>query len=136
MATFWLSGDATLTAAAVTRQPGIQPAWAHEEGDRVSSRSRAICDSSGWGLCSSAGIEAGTELGEQLRRLLAVLEPVTARLWDLVHAGYAANWFCFIASHATGHAAELDRQALRRLLALPGDLWPDVCGDQVDREDC
>jgi hypothetical protein len=39
------------------------------------------------------------------------------------------TWFCYIASHATEHAAELDRQTLQRLLALPGDLWLDVCGE-------
>lgn len=45
-----------------------------------------------------------------------------------VRAGYDANWFCYIASHATEHAAELDRKTLQRILALPGDLWLDVCG--------
>jgi hypothetical protein len=75
-ATFRLSGDATLTAEAVTRPLGILPSRAFE-----------------------------------------------------VHAGYTANWFCFIASHVTEHAAELDRQTLQRLLALPGDLWLDVCGE-------
>ena len=59
----------------------------------------------------------------------------TAQLRDLVHAGYQANWFCFIASHVTGHAAELDRQTTRRLLALPGDLWLDVCGDGLDDDE-
>lgn len=57
----------------------------------------------------------------------------TALLWELVRAGYGANWFCYIASHATEHAAELDRQTLQRLLALPGDIWLDVCGDDADR---
>jgi hypothetical protein len=106
-----------------------------EAGDRVSSRSAATRGSSAWLLRSSPGIETGTELAGQLHRLLAVLEPVTAQLWDLVHAGYEANWFCFIASHATEHAGELDRQTMRRLLALPGDLWLDTCGDGFDHED-
>ena len=66
--------------------------------------------------------------------LMGDLEPVAARLWDLVHAGYKANWFCCIASDATEHAAELDRPTLQRLLALPGDLWLDVCGE-TGRED-
>jgi hypothetical protein len=57
---------------------------------------------------------------------------VTAQLWDLVHAGYKAGWICYIASHPTEYAAELDRQTLQRLLALPGDLWLDVCGDGND----
>jgi hypothetical protein len=30
-------------------------------------------------------------------------------------------------------AAELDRQTLQRVLALPGDLWLDVHGDHTDR---
>jgi hypothetical protein len=34
----------------------------------------------------------------------------------LIHAGYHANWFCYIASHATEH----DRQILNRILVLPG----------------
>jgi hypothetical protein len=102
---------------------------AFEVGDRISGRSQATGDSSAWPLTSSPGIEDGTELPEHLHRLLDDLEPVTAQLWDLVHAGYKANWFCYIASHATEHAAELDRQTLQRLLALPGDLWLDVCGE-------
>ena len=134
-ATFRLFGDATLTAAAVTRRLGIQPTRALEAGDRMSSRSAATRDSSAWLLSSSPGIETGTELAEQLHRLLVLLEPVTAQLWDLVRAGYEANWFCYIASHAAEHAAELDRQTMQRLLALPGDLWLDVCGDGFDCED-
>jgi hypothetical protein len=128
-ATFRLFGDATLTAGAVTRRLGILPSRAYEVGDRISRHSQATRDSSAWLLSSSFGIEDGTELSEHLHRLLGDLEPVTARLWDLVHAGYKANWFCYIASHATEHAAELDRQTLQRLLALPGDLWLDVCGE-------
>jgi Domain of unknown function (DUF4279) len=134
-ATFRLFGDATLTAAAVTRRLGIQPTRALEAGDRVSHRSNATRDSSAWLLSSSPGIETGTELAGQIHRLLAVLEPVTAPLWDLVRAGYEANWLCYIASHATEHAAELDRQTLQRLLALPGDLWLDACGDGFDDEE-
>jgi Domain of unknown function (DUF4279) len=82
-------------------------------------------------LNSSAGIEAGTELTEHLHRLLAILEPVTAPFWELVREGYEANWLCYIASHATEHAAELDRRTLQRLPALPGDLWLDVCSDDT-----
>ena len=132
IATFRLSGEAGLTAAAVTRRLGIQPTRAIEAGDPVSSRSASTRDSSIWLLNSSTGIEAGTELAEHLHRLLAILEPVTALLWDLIHDGYEANWLCYIASHATEHAAELDRQTLQRLLDLPGDLWLDVCGDDAD----
>jgi hypothetical protein len=133
-ATFRLSGDAKLTAAAVTHRLAIEPIRAFEAGDPVSSRSVGTRDSSLWLLSSSAEIEDGTELSQQLHRLLAILEPVAAPLWELVHEGYEANWYCWIASHATEHAAELDRSTLRRLLALPGDLWLDVCGDDADDE--
>ena len=76
-ATFRLFGDATLTAAAVTQRLGIQPTRAMEAGDRMSSRSAATRDSSAWLLSSSPGIETGTELAEQLHRLLVLLEPGT-----------------------------------------------------------
>lgn len=124
-----------LTAAAVTRRLGVQPTRALEAGNRVSSPAAAIHDSSAWLLSSGSSNETGTELAEQLHQLLSVLEPVTAQLWDLVRDGYEANWFCYIASHATEHAAELDRQTMQRILALPGDLWLDVCGDGFDEED-
>jgi Domain of unknown function (DUF4279) len=87
-ASFRLSGDATLTAAAVTRRLGIQPTRAFETGDPVSSRSAATRDSPLWLLSSSPHIETGAELAEHLHRLLAILEPVTAPLWGLVHVGY------------------------------------------------
>jgi hypothetical protein len=87
-----------------------------------------------WLLSASTDIETGVELATQLDRLLVILEPVTALLWDLVEAGYEANWLCYVASHATEHAAELDRQLLGRLLTLPGDLWLDIAGD--GRDDC
>jgi uncharacterized protein DUF4279 len=131
---FRLSGDAGLTAAAVTHRLGIRPTRSFEAGAPVSSRSTGTHATSLWLLSSSSGIEDGTELTEQLHRLLAILEPVSAPLWELVHEGYEANWFCYIASHAAEHAAELDRTTLRRLLALPGDLWLDVCGDGTDEE--
>ena len=134
-ATFRLFGDVTLTAAAVTRRLGIQPTRAMEAGDRTSSRATATRDTSAWLLSSSPGTERGTELAGQLRRLLVLLEPATAQLRDLVRAGYEASWFCYIASHAAEHAARLDRQTMQRLLALPGDLWLDVCGDGLDCQD-
>jgi len=133
-ATFRLSGDAGLTAAAITRRLAIHPTRAFEAGDPVSSRSPSTHDCSLWLLSSSAEVQDGTELAEHLHRLLATLEPLTPLLWELVHEGYEANWYCWIASHTTEHAAELDRTTLRRLLALPGDLWLDVCGDGKDDE--
>lgn len=132
-AAFRLSGNATLTAAAVTLRLGIQPTRAFEAGNPVSSRSAATRQGSLWLLASSPATETGTELAGHLHRLLAILEPATAALWELAHSGYDANWLCYIASHATEHAAELDRQTMQRVLALPGDLWLDVCGDDTDR---
>ena len=123
-----------MTAAAVTLRLGVEPTWRAEAGDRVSSRSPHVRDCSAWLLSSSPEVEPGTELSEHLHRLLAILEPVAARLWELVREGYEANWFCFVASHAAEHAAELDRATMRRLLALPGDLWLQVCGDGTDCE--
>ena len=131
-ATFRLFGRAGLTAAAVTRRLSIQPTRALEAGDPIGRRSAKVRDSSAWLLTSSAGIEVDAELSEHLRRLLASLEPVTALVWELVQEGYEANWSCYVASHATEHAVELDRSTLQRLLALPGDLWLDVCGDGTD----
>ncbi len=61
-----------------------------------------------------------------------MLEPVATPLWELVGAGYEANWYCWVASRAAEHAVKLDRVVLQRLLALPGDLWLDVCGDEPD----
>jgi Domain of unknown function (DUF4279) len=134
-ATFRLFGSAALTtAAAVTRRLGIQPTRALEAGDPVGNRSARTRDSSAWLLSSSLSPEDGAELTEHLHQLLTILEPATAVLWELIHEGYEANWFCFIASHATEHAAELDRLTLQRLLALPGDLWLDICGDDTDHE--
>jgi len=132
-AAFRLFGDdARLTAVAVTRRLGIQPTSAHEAGEPVSRRSTAIRDNALWLLRASPRIQTANEQGEHLHRLLAVLEPQAAVLWELVEAGYQANWFCYIASHATEHAAELDRRTLQRLLALPGDLWLDISGDDTD----
>lgn len=87
----------------------VQPTRALEAGDRVSSRTAATRDPSVWLLSSGSGIE----LAQQLQVLLTVLEPVAAQLWDLIRDGYEANWFCYIASHATEHAAELDRQTMQ-----------------------
>jgi hypothetical protein len=129
---FRLVGSMELTAAAVTERLGLQPSRALEAGTRVSSRSTHTRDLSLWLLNSSPQIEVGGEPAEHLRRLFTVLEPLAKPLWELVHAGYEANWYCWVASHATEHAVELDRPTLQRLLALPGDLWLDVAGDVAD----
>nr|WP_071587968.1 DUF4279 domain-containing protein [Pseudofrankia inefficax] len=131
-ATYRLVGPDGLTAAAVTQRLGLQPTKAFEVCTPVSSRSRSIRGTSGWLLQSSPQVESGVELETHLHRLLVLLEPLAQPLWDLVDAGYWANWFCFVASEATEHAVELDRRLLSRLLALPGDLWIDSCGDPDD----
>lgn len=128
-ATFRLWGNADLTAEEVTRRLGVPPTRAFEAGTPVIPRSTATTDHSLWSLASAPHVQAGVELDQQLRRLLVVLEPVADRLWERASDGYEADWYCWIASHATEHAAELDRNTLRRILALPGDLWLDVCSD-------
>ena len=132
-AAFRLSGNPPLTAAAVTTRLAIQPTRAFEAGDLVSSRSAATRKGSLWLLASSPHPQSGTELAGHLHRLLAILEPVTQALWELIRVGYDASWHCYIASHATEHAVELDRPTMKRILALPGNLWLDVAGDDVDR---
>jgi len=131
-ATFRLWGSAGRTAEAVTHRLGVRPTRAIEAGAPVGRRSAHVRDSSTWLLSASSGIETGVELATQLDRLLVILEPVTPLLWGLVEAGYEANWLCYVASHATEHAVELDRPLLRRLLEFPGDLWLDIAGDGTD----
>jgi hypothetical protein len=132
-ATFRLVGaDGHLTAENVTARLGIEPTNVGEAGTRVGQRSRAIRPVSHWAFSASGSIEDGVELAEQLNWLLAVSEPHAAVLWDLADAGYDVNWYCWVESHATEHAVEIDRQLMTRLLALPGDLWLDVCGDGED----
>jgi hypothetical protein len=107
-----------------------------EAGALVSGRSTVRRKSSLWRLNASDHIESGTELADQLGRLLDRLEPVSGAIWDLVREGYEADWYCWIASHATEHAVILDRVTSQRLLALPGELWLDVCGDGTDEGWC
>jgi hypothetical protein len=132
-ATFRLFGnDPDLTADAVTRKLGIEPTMSGEAGTHAGQRSSAIRKMALWTLSASREIESGVELAVQLDRLLAVLEPRAAALWELTGAGYEANWHCWVESHAAEHAVEIDRQLMTRLLALPGDLWLDVCGDNEE----
>ena len=65
-----------MTAAVVTERLGVDPTSAHEDGDAVSTRSLGVRKGSIWLLTSSADIEDGVELDEQLERLLSVLEPL------------------------------------------------------------
>jgi hypothetical protein len=116
----------------VTERLGVQPSRTLEADAPLSRRSAKLLGSSRWLLNSSTEIEIGTELDEQLRRLLDLLEPVTGKIWELIREGYEADWYCWVASHATEHAAILERSTLQRLLAFPGDLWLDVTGDETD----
>lgn len=134
MATFRLLGGGERTAAHVTQLLGIQPSDAFEVGTPVGVRSAARHEGCGWLLSSAGSPESEVELAEPLESLLDNLEPVADRLWQLVEAGYWANWLCFLGSHAAEHAAELDRDLLHRLLKLPGDLWLDVYGDDEGEE--
>lgn len=110
----------------MTRLLGLEPSHASEIGDRV-GRTGAVRHMSLWSL--SSGLASDSELADHLGWLLDRLEPKTDVLWLLVRQGYVADWFCLAASQATEHAVELDRQLLRRLLALPGDLLLDVMGE-------
>src|SRR5258708_432458 len=118
--TFRLAGyDAGLTAAAVTRRLGLQPASAFEADTPVSRRKAPRTRGySLWLISSSPNVEPDVGLDVHLRPLLAIPEPVTPALW--------------VPAHASEDAGELDRPLLQRLLALPGDLWLDVCGDGAD----
>jgi hypothetical protein len=59
----------------VTRKLGLELTRAGEAGDRVGRRSTGRRAESLWLISSGPGIEDGVELGEQLSRLLQVLEP-------------------------------------------------------------
>ena len=130
-ATFRLHGDGgLLTAAVVTSLLDLEPTKAHEAGEPRRHGRGSPRESSTWIL--STEIEDDTELDVQLRKLLTVLEPRTADLWNLVQRGYDANWFCYVGSYAAEHAVVLDRDLMTRLLALPGELWLDIYEDGPD----
>jgi hypothetical protein len=118
MATFRLFGDEVKGSAdGVTAHLGLQPSHVSQQG-------------LGWLLCSASDPEDDVELAVQLRRLLDILEPMADQLWELMGAGYEADWLCYLGSYATEHAAELDRTTMRRLLDLPGDLWLDIYDEE------
>ena len=77
-----------------------------------------------------AVISQAVRRGPSTKLLLA-----SRALPEVVRGVYQANWLCYIASHATERAAELDRQTMQRVLALPGDLWLDVRGDDTVQGD-
>jgi hypothetical protein len=85
-----------------------------------------------WRLASAAAPVEGSELSEQLAVLLDQLHPRRGDLWALVDQGYEMDWFCYLGSHGTEHAAELPRELMQRLLDLPGTLLLDVYDESPD----
>lgn len=124
--TFRLLGESGGSAADVTRALGIAPDEAAEAGTPAGARTAAVRGWSIWMLRSGPRPTDGQELAAALHLVMDRLEPAKDALWELVEAGYWANWFCYLGSAALEHAAELDRSTLQRLLTLPGDLWLDV----------
>lgn len=131
-ATFRIAGTDGRTSAHVTDLLGLVPTLSREAGSPISTQSEATYDESLWFLSSAVEPQDDVELSVQLGILFDQLDPVASRLWDLVDAGYWANWFCYLGSHATEHAAQLDRLTMTRLLALPGDLWIDLYPSEPD----
>jgi len=115
----------TGSAAHVTEVLGIEPTSASEVGDPIRRTGRTF-DSSRWILHGASDIEEGVELADSLSRLLDRVEVAGVGLWQLEGEGYWVNWLCLVGSHALEHSVELDRDSLRRLLVLPGDLWLDI----------
>jgi hypothetical protein len=85
-----------------------------------------------WSLVSADGPVDGAELSEQITVVIDQLYAHRAALWSLVEQGYEMDWFCFLGSHATEHAAVLPRELMQRLLDLPGTLLLDVYSDDPD----
>jgi hypothetical protein len=79
-ATFRLRGGRDLTAGAVTDYLGVTPSRSFEAGTPVGRRSTRLRESSGSLLHSAPSIEVGTELSQQIERLLTFLEPKTQSL--------------------------------------------------------
>jgi hypothetical protein len=130
LATYLIHGDdGSLTAAQVTRELGLVPTFSVECGERRREHGLRAATSV-WRLASSAGPETGVELSTSIARVLTLLEPVRPALWELSHAGYEFVWFCYLGSYGTEHAAELGRELLARILALPGDLLLDVYDEE------
>jgi len=134
LATFRVVPPPGARADRVTTVLGIQPTTVHEVGELVGRRSPRVVQAAMWSLDSAVDVGDGVELGTSLTVLLDRLEPLTGRLWDLYADGHMFDWFCFVGSHATEHAVELDRPVLARLITLPGDLLLDVYPDDKDAE--
>lgn len=132
MATYRVYGaTAGLTASGVTDRLGLVPSRSVEVGERPSPKAQ-IAQASYWALSSGEAPEDGAELTETLTRVLDQLHPVRKQLWNLADEGYDIDWFCYLGSHATEHAAELPRAFMQRLLDVPGALLLDVYEDYDD----
>lgn len=133
MATYRIFGPSGGSAAEITRRLGISPTRSAEAGTPVGRRSpQRIRTQSIWQLSSSEDPTDGVELAQSLQKVLDQLTPVAPELWNLMHDGYEADWFCYVGSFAVEHAVELDRDTLTRVLALPGELLLDVYGKEPD----
>ncbi|MDQ1724224.1 MAG: hypothetical protein QOG52_1252 [Frankiaceae bacterium] len=133
--TFRLTSDHGGSAADVSTRLGVSPTSGYEAGGPVGSRTSSPREHSSWHLSSDRDPQDGLELATALNVVLDALEPVGPALWQLIRDGYSANWFCYVGSHATEHAVELDRETLKRLVQLPGDLWLDVYPDDDDTDE-
>lgn len=82
-----------------------------------------------WSLSSAADTQDHVELEASLDVELERLEPAAERLWELRAERHRMDSVCYVGSHRTEHAVELDRSLLTCLLALPGRLLLDVYPD-------
>jgi Domain of unknown function (DUF4279) len=123
--------SAELTAAAVTTALGVAPSRTVEAGERMTPRA-SIARQSYWSLSSGDIPEPGAELADSLTRVLNQLHPLRAKLWTLAETGYEMDWFCYLGSHATEHAAEIPREVMHQLLDVPGTLLLDIYDEDDD----
>jgi Domain of unknown function (DUF4279) len=68
----------------------------------------------------------GTEFDISLPVLLASVEPAHEALEELRRDGYAVDFFCYLGSYGTEHAAVLRPESLKRIANLGAELWLDV----------
>jgi hypothetical protein len=126
MATYRISApDVSFSAEHVAAALEIDPSrsgWRHRPDTAVGQ----------WSWASAAGPVDGAELSQQIAVVIDQLDVHRAALWSPVEDGYEMDWFCFLGSHATEHAAELPRELLQCLLDLPGTLMLDVYDDSPD----
>ena len=134
MATYRITASTDdLMAVRVTETLGLMPSQSVEVGQKVAPSAPAAMLSQWW-LSSGPGPVDGNELSAQIALVLDRLHPRRDLLWRLAEAGYRMDWFCYIGSHPTGHAVELSRELMRRLLDLPGALLLDIYDDYDEAE--